>query len=170
MTIPLISLTEQTIRSSFVNASRKEVGDVALPLDFSETDWDQLDYFGWRDRKLPRRSYVVVELDGSPVGFVLRQAEASTRARPQCSWCQDVNLSNEVVFFSAKRAGQAGRNGDTVGTLVCADFGCSATVRKRPPVAYIGFDVDAAREERIQELRERARSFALSVLHGAGAH
>jgi len=165
----MIPLTEQTIRSSFVNASRKEIGDLTLPLDFADIRWDQLDYFGWRDRKVPRRSYVVVELDGAPIAFVLRQAEASTRTRPQCSWCQDVNLSNEVVFFSAKRAGQAGRNGDTVGTLVCADFGCSATVRKRPPMAYIGFDVDAAREERIMELRERARSFARSVLHGTGS-
>jgi hypothetical protein len=166
----MIPLTEKTIRSSFVNASRKEVGDLALPLDFSDTDWSELDYFGWRDRKLPRRSYVVVELDGSTVAFVLRQAEAASRTRPQCSWCQDVNLTNEVVFFSAKRAGQAGRNGDTVGTLVCADFGCSATVRKRPPVAYIGFDVDAARVERIEQLRERARSFARSVLHGAAGN
>jgi len=169
VTIPLIPLTEKTIRSSFVNASRKEIADVALPLDFADTKWDELDYFGWRDRKLPRRSYVVVELDGEAVGFVLRQAEASTRARPQCSWCQDVNLTNEVVFFSAKRAGQSGRNGDTVGTLVCANFGCSAIVRKRPPVAYIGFDVDAARTERVEELRERSRSFARAVLHGAAS-
>ncbi|MFF1573542.1 FBP domain-containing protein [Leifsonia sp. NPDC058292] len=163
----MITLTEQTIRSAFVNASRKEVSDLTFPLDFADTRWDGLDYYGWRDRKQPRRSYVVVELDGAPVAFVLRQTDASTRARPQCSWCQDVNLSNEVVFFSAKRAGQAGRNGDTVGTLLCADFGCSATVRKLPPVAYVGFDVDAAREERIAELRQRARSFATSVLHGA---
>lgn len=158
------ALTEQQIRSSFVNASRTEINDLALPLDFATIDWDQQDYFGWRDRKAPRRAYFVVILDGAPVGVMLRQAEATPRTRAQCSWCQDVNLTNEVVFFGAKRAGQAGRKGDTVGTLICANFGCSVNVRKRPPVAYIGFDVDAARDERINGLRERARGFAQAVL------
>jgi hypothetical protein len=165
----MIPLTEHLVRASFVNASRKEVADLSLPLDFAGIDWDARDYFGWRDRKSARRSYVIVEIDGAPVGFLLRQAEARALARPQCSWCQDVNLTNDVVFYSAKRAGEAGRKGDTVGTLVCADFGCSANVRKRPAMAYIGFDVDAARDERIAVLRERAESFALSVLHGVGA-
>ncbi len=165
----MITLTEQSIRASFVNASRKEVSDLTLPAGFADIDWSALDYLGWRDRKIPSRSYAIVELDGAPVGLLLRPAEARTLARPQCSWCQDVNLTNDVVFYSAKRAGQAGRNGDTVGTLVCADFGCSANVRKRPPLAYIGFDVDAARAERMAVLRERASSFALSVLHGVGA-
>jgi FBP C-terminal treble-clef zinc-finger len=165
--ITMLPWTEQQIRASFVNASRKEVSDMSLPLDFAETRWDELDYFGWRDRKLGRRSYVVVELDGAPVGVVLRQAEATARSRPQCTWCQDVNLTHDVVFYSAKRAGEDGRKGDTVGTLVCTNFECSATVRKRPTVAYVGFDVDAARLQRIAGLQERARGFVLSVLHGA---
>jgi treble-clef zinc-finger protein len=165
----MLSLTEQQIRSSFVNASRKEVSDLALPLDFEATNWDQLDYFGWRDRKAPRRAYFVVGLDDlahetTAVGVMLRQAEATPRTRAQCSWCQDVNLTNEVVFYGAKRAGQSGRKGDTVGTLVCANFGCSANVRKRPPLAYVGFDVDAARDERIVGLRQRSQGFALAVL------
>jgi hypothetical protein len=164
----MLPLTEQQIRSSFVNASRKEVSDMSLPVDFADVRWNELDYFGWRDRKLGRRSYVVVELDGAPVGIVLRQADAATRTRPQCSWCQDVNLTHDVVFYSAKRAGEDGRKGDTVGTLVCANFECSATVRKRPTVAYVGFDVDAARSGRITELQERSRGFALSVLNGVG--
>lgn len=86
------------------------------------------------------------------------------RSRAQCSWCQDVNLTNEVVFYGAKRGGQAGRKGDTIGTLICADFGCSANVRKHLPIAYVGFDVEAAREKRIVGLGERARGFAREVL------
>ncbi|MGK9149299.1 FBP domain-containing protein [Plantibacter flavus] len=164
----MIPLTESQIRASFVNASRKEVSDVNLPVDFSEIDWDTRDVLGWRDKKMPRRAYVVSIVDGEPVGILLRQADASARARPQCTWCQDVTLSNDVVFYSAKRAGQAGKNGDTVGTLVCADFGCSANVRKLPPLAYVGFDAEAARQERIVSLRERAAAFASSVLNGVG--
>lgn len=165
MILTLLPLTETQIRNSFVNASRKEVSDLVLPLDFATIDWDSLDYFGWRDRKSPRRAYVVVWLDDSPVGFLLKQAEAVPRSRTQCSWCQDVNLTNDVVFYSAKRAGAAGRKGDTVGTLICRDFGCCANVRMRPPLAYIGFDVDAAREKRIIDLRKRAVGFARAVLN-----
>lgn len=165
----MLPLTEQQIRSSFINASRKEVSDLALPLDFATIDWDRLDFFGWRDRKSPRRAYVVVRLDDSPVGVLLRQAQTLPRSRAQCAWCQDINLTNEVVFFGAKRAGELGRRGDTVGTLVCANFGCSVNVRKLPPLAYIGFDVNAAREERIVGLGTRASGFAREVLGGEGA-
>jgi hypothetical protein len=46
-----------------------------------------------------------------------------------------------------------------VGTLVCANFGCSATVRRLPPLAYEGFDREAAREQRIIRLQEHVRAF-----------
>lgn len=159
-------LTESDLRASIVNATKREIADLALPLEFADTDWERLDYLGFRDRKSPRRAIVVAELDERPVGVLLRQAEATPRTRAQCSWCQDVNLTNEVVFYAAKRAGEAGRKGDTIGTLVCAEFGCSANVRKLPPVAYVGFDVGAARLARIDGLRERSRNFVRSVLAG----
>ncbi|GAA2230872.1 FBP domain-containing protein [Herbiconiux moechotypicola] len=159
----MLSLTEQQIRASFVNASRKEVSDVTLPPDFETLSFDSLDYLGWHDRKLARRSYVVAEVDGEPVGVVLKQSDKRPLSRAQCSWCSDVNLTNEVVFYSAKRAGAAGRNGNTIGTLICADFGCSANVRKLPPMAYIGFDAEAARLDNITGLQLHAEAFARSV-------
>lgn len=168
----MLPLTEQHIRASFVNASRREISDLALPLDFATIDWDRLDFFGWRDRKAPRRAYAVIPADDGLVGILFRQADAVPRRRAQCSWCQDVNLTNEVVFYSAKRAGDAGRRGDTVGTLICADFGCSKNVRMLPPVAYVGFDVEAARQKRIVELQDRAEGFAREVRgtsHASGA-
>lgn len=99
-------------------------------------DWDQRDYLGWRDTKIGKRAYAAIPtLDGAVIGILFRQAEASPRSRAQCSWCQDVKRPNDVVFYSAKRSGSAGRNGDTVGTLVCEDFQCSGNVRKTPPLA-----------------------------------
>ncbi len=157
-------LTEKAIRESFVNASRKEVSDLTLPEGFGDIDWDRLDYLGWRDRKIARRAYVVVPSADGIVGILLKRAEATPRARAQCSWCQDVQLPNDVVLYAAKRSGQAGRNGNTVGTFVCADFECSSNVRKLPPLAYVGFDRDAAREVRIASLQVRAAGFAGSVL------
>ena len=72
----------------------------------------------------------------------------------------------QVVFFIAKRAGKAGRNGNTLGTLVCAGFECSANVRRRPPTAYVGFDVEAARQQRIDALREHVDAFLRRVMDG----
>ncbi|WP_460511942.1 FBP domain-containing protein [Frigoribacterium salinisoli] len=159
----MLPLSEKTLRSSFVNASRKEVSDLTLPPGFDALDWDALEFVGWRDPKLARRAYVVVPVGERVVGVLLRQAEASPRTRAQWTWCQDVRLPVDVVFFSAKRAGAAGRNGDTVGTLVCSGFECSAHAHVTPPEAYLGHDVEATRQARVAALRERAAGFATRV-------
>jgi hypothetical protein len=163
----MLPLTDADIRASFLNASRSERKGLTLPPDFDTLDWEKLGHLGWRDPKLPLVGYVIVELDGVTTGILLRQAETRPLSRAQCSWCVDVTLPNDVVMFTAKRAGDAGRRGDTVGTLVCAHFECSANVRKRPPTAYIGFDVEAARERRIGTLRDNVRGFARSIRDGS---
>ncbi|MGY3127227.1 hypothetical protein ACVWW9_000726 [Agrococcus sp. UYP33] len=161
----MLPITPVDLRAAFVNASRKEVASVTLPDWFDDADWASLDYLGWRDPKIARRAYVVAPtLDGEHVGIVLRRADAAPRARAQCSWCQDVRLPNDVVFYSAKLAGAAGRRGDTVGTLLCEDFECSRNARKLPPLAYEGYDLEAARVRRIDELRMRAAGFADAVV------
>lgn len=170
-------LDETLIRRSFVNASRKEVADLKLPAEFDALEWESLDYLGWRDPKIAKRAYLVLPTglasDGDRdhsaaagdglIGVMLRQAEAAPRTRAQCSWCQDVRLPNDVVFYAAKRAGAAGRNGNTIGTLICSEFQCSANVRTPPPPAYIGYDIEAARQERIAALRDRVAAFALQI-------
>jgi hypothetical protein len=153
------------VRACFVNVSKREREAILLP-DLDAVDWEALDYLGWRDRKSPALGFVVIDLDDQLVGVALRQAEAPTRTRPQCVWCEDVQLPNEVVFFSAKRAGAAGRKGDTIGTLACSGFECSANVRKRPTLAYVGFDLEAERRRRIDVLGENVRGFARKVLEG----
>jgi len=160
----MLPLDTITIKTTFVNASRKVVADITLPADLATIDWAQLDYLGWIDPKMKRRSYAVVPVDGEPVGIVLRQADASPPRRAQCSWCRDVKLPNDVVLYSAQRAGAAGRNGDTVAIWICAEFQCSVNVRKLPSMAYIGFDVDAARQERISMLQERSAGFVTEIL------
>ena len=161
----MLPITPVDLRAAFVNASRKEVASITLPDWFDDADWASLDYLGWRDPKIARRAYVVAPtLDGEPVGIVLRRADAAPRARAQCSWCQDVRLPNDVVLYSAKLAGAAERRGDTVATLLCEDFECSRNVRKLPPLAYEGYDLEAARLRRIDELRMRAAGFADAVV------
>ena len=162
----MLEVTAATIRSSFVNATRRELADLVLP-DLAETAWDRLDYLGWRDPRLSKRAYIVVPLDDGTVGIVLKQAEASPRSRAQCSWCQDITLPNDVVLYGARRSGAAGRNGNTVGTLICSNFECSRNVRTLPPTAYIGFDTGAARDKRIETLRTRSGDFATGIVEGS---
>ncbi|WP_192627657.1 FBP domain-containing protein [Microbacterium hydrocarbonoxydans] len=156
-------LDERAIRASFINASRKEIADLNLPAGFADIDFDKLDYLGWVDPKLPRRAYVVAWRDDEPVGVFLQRAEQRLAARAQCSWCEDVTLRNDVQMFVARKAGPAGRKGDTVGTLVCAEFGCSRNVRMLPPLAYQGYDRELARDLRILRLQEHVLGFLSEV-------
>jgi hypothetical protein len=163
----VITLTETSIKQSFINSSLKERQNLTLP-KLDELRWDRLDYLGWRDRRIPSLGYVVVELDGQSTGIVVREADTKPRSRSQCSWCEDIHLPNDVVIFGAKRTGAAGRNGNTVATLVCSNFECSTNVRRLPPVAYVGFDVEAARQARIEALRMHVRDFVRDIRASGG--
>ena len=156
-------LTDTQIRESLRNASRSQRKSLTLPANFPELAWDAVDFLGWKDPKLPNVSYVVAEIDDEPVGLLMRQTETRALSRPQCSWCADIHLPNEVVFYATKRVGEAGRRGDTVGTLICENFECSQNVRKLPPSAYLGFDREAARDRRIAALHEHVEGFIREV-------
>lgn len=160
------TLTDPQIRASFVNASRSERKNLSLPAGFDDLAWDAIDFLGWRDPRFPSIGYLIADIDGEPVGLLLRQTESRTRNRPQCSWCSDITLPNDVVFYATKRAGDAGRRGDTVGTLICENFECSQNVRRLPPSAYLGFDREAARDRRIEALREHVDAFVRDVRGG----
>ncbi|WP_426188226.1 FBP domain-containing protein [Microbacterium sp. TWP3-1-2b2] len=152
-------IDERAIRASFINASRKEVSSLSLPPGLADIDFDRIDYLGWSDPKFPRRAYVIGEVDDAPTGVLLQRAEQRVLSRAQCSWCEDVTLRNDVQLYSARKAGAAGRKGDTIGTLVCAEFGCSHNVRRLPPLAYEGYDRETARDLRILRMQEHVRAF-----------
>lgn len=73
--------------------------------------------------------------------------------------CRDVFSKEDVLLWVAKRGGRAGRNGNTVGTLICADFICSANVRKAPPANEINPDPAVVVRRQIEELRLRIGKF-----------
>lgn len=161
-------LTEKQIRRSLVNASKREANQATLP-DLDAIDWSRLDYLGWHDRKAPLSSYVVLELDGAPTGVLLRSADAKggrTRTKGLCAWCEDVVVTDDVSLYVARRGGAAGRNGNTIGTLICTEFSCSRNVRRTPTFTEAGND-PAVREliidQRIAGLRERAARFVAEV-------
>lgn len=162
------SLTDAAIRGAFINTTKRETRDAILP-DLDTIEWDQIDLLGWRDRKKDNTGYAVVELDGTPVGVRFTTARLpGARRKALCSWCQDVIVSDDVTMYVARRGGAAGRKGDTIGTLICSDFGCSRNVRRKPTLTEVGSADEQDRRsliaQRIDGLRERSAGFVRQVL------
>lgn len=156
------SVTPQQIRSSFVNASRSEAAKLNLPPNFGDLDWDNLDFLGWRDPKMPLRGYLVVPAGPKGLtGVMLRAPEGGARKNRSvlCELCRDVFSKEDVLLWVARRAGQSGRDGNTVGTLICADFLCCGNVRKEPPANEINPDPAAVVLRQIEGLKDRTALF-----------
>lgn len=167
-------LTEQELRASFVNASRREAAEAGAP-DLDSVRWEEIDYLGWRNPKLPLLAYVVLALPedpGTPVGVLLRSVPRGERRRRMlCAWCQDIVSKDDVVMYVAKRAGASGRRGNTIGTAVCADFGCSANARRPPSLMEMSRDTSPEEKEfwvglRVEELRRKSAHFVREVRDG----
>ncbi|MBT2533713.1 FBP domain-containing protein [Arthrobacter sp. ISL-48] len=154
-------ITSQQIRSSFVNASRSDAAKLNLPKDFATLDWDTLDFLGWRDDKMPLRGYLVVPGPKGLTGIMLRAPDGGAKKNRSvlCELCRDVFSKEDVVLWVAKRAGQSGRDGNTVGTLICADFLCCGNVRKEPPANEINPDPAAVVLRQIDGLQARTAQF-----------
>ena len=159
------ALTEQQVRRSFINCSRGEATGLALPKGFADLDWGALELLGWRDPKAPLRGYVVVEAGDRPVGIAVRAADTrmSSRTAAMCLLCQTAQSGDAVSLFTARRTGAAGRNGDTVGTYMCADLGCADRVRTDIPPWLVHRDPAEVVAERAAELRGRVAGFVDSV-------
>ncbi len=167
------ALTEQQIRASLANTSRRESKQVTLP-DLAQVDWTTLDYLGWHDAKRPEDAFVVLEVEKRPVGVMLRAAKRSgPRRKSICNWCQDFLVNTDVSMYVARRAGPLGRRGDTVGTLICTDFDCSRNVRRTPSIEEVGSGDPQEKalliERRITGLRERSSRFVANLLEQGSA-
>lgn len=164
----MLPLTDAAIRGSFINASRREARE-ATPPDLTTISWDDTDFLGWKDRKKDNTGYVVVEIDGEPVGVRFTTApRKGPKRRALCAWCQDVVVEEDVAMYVARRAGAPGRKGDSIGTLICSDFGCNANVRRKPTLTEVGSGAEEDRialiQRRIDGLRSRSDEFVRRVL------
>ena len=162
------AMTGQQVRRSFVNCSRGEATALTLPRDFGDLPWEQLELLellGWRDAKAPLRGYLVVQEEDRPVGVSLRAADTtmSSRTAAMCLLCHTARSGDEVSLFTARRTGEAGRNGNTVGTSTCAGLRRAERARTEVPPWLLERDPDEVREERVAELRERVHGFLDAV-------
>jgi hypothetical protein len=123
---------EREVRGSFINLSKGESQRLGLPRDFEERPWADLDFLGWREPGALDRAYLVAERDGGLVGIALRVAAGASRgftATGICSLCQTARTGGDVALMTARRTGEAGRQGNSVGQHMCVDLACSLFLR-----------------------------------------
>lgn len=162
-------LSEAEIRASFVNCSKGEAKRLRVPLGLAETDWDRLDFLGWRDPGSPGAAYVVTEWRGTLTGLVMRLStdRRATGRQNMCALCHTVHSTTDVALMVAPRPGAAGRAGNTVGTYLCTDLACSLYARhlKKPdrvqPVETL------SRDKRIERVQANLDTFVRRVVEAA---
>ena len=161
-------LTEREVRASFVNASKGEVQRLNLPPELDSLTWGEREFLGWIDAKGPLAANLVVATDDHGlVGVVLRRAPsgAGPRRARMCSLCMTTHSGQGVALLVAKRAGKAGRDGNTVGLDICAGLECSLYARGllAPPAMSAAHETLAV-EARVERLRANLESFVARVL------
>jgi FBP C-terminal treble-clef zinc-finger len=162
-------ISEPGIRASFVNCSKGEAKRLAVPRELAEVPWADLDFLGWRDPGAPERAYLVAERDGGGLtGVALRATPKGTRgftARSMCSLCLTTRTAGAVALMTARRAGEAGRRGNTVGQYLCADLACSFYVRGlRAPAAGADLDESLSPADKIARTRANLDAFLAKVM------
>ncbi|WP_033319039.1 FBP domain-containing protein [Streptomyces yerevanensis] len=155
-------LTEQDIRNSFINCSKGEAKRLAIPRDLAERPWNDLDFLGWRDPGAPDRSYLVTEREDRLVGVTLRfpSSQRGFLHRSMCSLCMTTHPGSGVCLMTARKAGAAGREGNSVGVYMCADLACSLYVRgKKIPESGLRIEESLTVEQQIARTTGRLSAF-----------
>lgn len=159
-------MTEDEVFDSFVNATDEELRVAALPHNFPLVEWDYLDFFAWADPHARGRGYIVAEIDGEPTGIVLRRAQGRSRvAQAFCNLCRTMQPGNQVALFTARKAGDEGRQGNSVGTYICADLSCHENVRLALPLAPNEYR--ASIDMTIDSTARRSRDFVAQIAEAA---
>ncbi|MEC4574426.1 FBP domain-containing protein [Streptomyces virginiae] len=161
-------LTEKQIRASFVNCTKGEAARMRLPLDFAELPWEDLDFLGWVDPGAPLRAHLVLPREEGPLGISLRVPSVGRTSAVKSSLCQICltgHASSGVTLLAAPLAGARGREGNTVGTYICADLACSLYVRgKRQPKLRAGRQEESLTvEERVARMEGNLNGFVSRV-------
>ncbi|HEY1529582.1 MAG TPA: FBP domain-containing protein [Galbitalea sp.] len=158
-------LSEDQIRSSFVNASNDAILRMPLP-GLHETVWADREYLGWLDPTFAQRGYIVYWREGKPFGILLRSASSSLSRSisAMCSLCRTHQPGSQVSLFTVPKAGQAGLDGNTIGTYICSDLSCSTIIRIVPPPSDLQPSPSDAVNERRSGLLSRLDNFTQELL------
>jgi hypothetical protein len=160
-------VTANDIRASLVNCSKGEAKRLALPREFPDLPWDDLDFLGWRDRSGSDRGCIVAEVDGVLTGVQVRCVPAPAAGRltsarsTMCSLCLTTRPGGGVTLMAAARRQ---KRDDSVGIRICADLDCSLYLRglKSPPSGSRIAETLTV-EEKAARLRENLEAFLAKV-------
>jgi hypothetical protein len=156
------ALAEPEIRASFVNCSKGEAARLPLPRALAVRPWGDLDFLGWSDLSAPDRSYLVASHGDGLVGVTLRHATGGRGylRRSMCSLCLTTHPGSGVALMTARKAGAAGRQGDSVGTYICTDLACSLYVRGKKSLGAGGrIEESLTVDEQIARTRAHLNGF-----------
>ncbi|HEX2904220.1 MAG TPA: FBP domain-containing protein [Jatrophihabitans sp.] len=157
-------VTEGDLRSCFVNCSQGEAKRMPVPRDLAEQPWDELDFFGWTDRAMPGRGYLAMPRNEELIGIALRFEPAASRQTQMCSICLTTHSRGGVALMSARKAGESGRRGNTVGVYMCADLACPLYVRGRKrPAMGVQHREDLSSEDKAARLRTNLDGFVAKL-------
>ncbi|WP_156725450.1 FBP domain-containing protein [Streptomyces apocyni] len=164
-------LNEKQIRSSFVNCTKGDAARVKLPLDFAELPWEDLDFLGWVDPGAPLRAHLVLPRADGPLGITLRVPAVTRGSAVKSSLCQICltgHASSGVTLLAARLAGARGREGNTVGTYICADLACPQYLRgkRQPKLRSLRYTESLTLDERIARMSRNLDAFAAKVTAG----
>ncbi|MFI8962852.1 FBP domain-containing protein [Streptomyces sp. NPDC053493] len=164
-------LTDKQIRASFVNCTKGDAARMKLPLDFAELPWDDLDFLGWVDPGAPLRAHLVVPRPDGPVGVTLRVpavGRTSAMKSSMCQICLTSHASSGVTLLVAPLAGVRGREGNTVGTYICADLACPLYVRgkRQPKLRGRRHEESLTVEEQVERMAANLDAFVNRVTTG----
>jgi hypothetical protein len=165
---PVEPLSENQIRSSFVNCTKGEAARLRLPLDFAELPWEDLDFLGWVDPGAPLRAHLVLSRAQGLLGISLRLPSVSPTSAMRSSMCQICltgHASSGVALLVAPLAGARGREGNTVGAYICADLACPLYLRgKRQPKLRFGLHEESLTlDERLARMSGNLDAFVAKV-------
>ena len=156
-------LTEDAIRASFANCSQGEAKRIPMPRNFAEIPWADLDFLGWRDLGAQDRAYLVTPRGEGLTGVTLRSA-ASRKGflrRNLCSLCLTTHSGGGVSLMTGRKAGDAGRQGNSVGLYLCSDLACSLYIRGTKPPGAAGDRLEETLtvEEQVARMTRKLEEF-----------
>jgi hypothetical protein len=154
--------TEDEIRASFANCTQGEAKRIPMPRDLPATPWPDLDFLGWRDLGAPDRAYLVAPHGPDLIGITLRTA--TTRKdflrRNLCSLCLTTHQGGGVALMTARKAGDAGRQGNSAGIYLCTDLSCPLYIRgMKTPSTAARMEETLTVDEQIERMMGKLQEF-----------
>ncbi|WP_072802813.1 FBP domain-containing protein [Rhodococcoides yunnanense] len=153
-------ITENEIRASFVNCSKGDAKRLNVPRTLADTSWDELDFLGWTDPSYAGRAYLVVPRPDGPVGIAVRYETGGSDRAQMCTICMTMHSRGNVSLMTARKVGESGRKGNTVGTYMCTDLACPLYARgKKTPALGNRYRESLTPDERVERLQKNVDAF-----------